>query len=274
VTGKDKTERLLEILRTLERVVVAFSGGVDSSFLAAAARRALGDNAVAATACSATLTPDERERAEKIAAAIGVRHVLLETHEFDSTDFTSNNPERCYHCKKVRFRELAQWAAAEGFPWIVEGSNVDDQSDYRPGERAVVELPMVRSPLREAGLGKAEIRRASREWGLDSWDQPSAACLASRVEYGLALTPERLRQVGEAEAFLRPHVQGQLRARHHGDLVRIEVEPDQMPRLLQPELRDRIVEKMRELGFLYVALDMRGYRMGSLNQSLRKADEA
>jgi uncharacterized protein len=267
----EKLQQLNGIFQRLEKIVVAFSGGVDSTFLTAAAVRALGpDNVLAATAVSATLTDGEKAEALALGKQIGVQHVLLETDEFRDETFTANSAERCYFCKKIRFTALVQWAAARGFNWIVEGTNVDDKNDYRPGSRAVAELPSVRSPLKEAGLTKAEIRAVSKQWNLPTWEKPSAACLASRIEYGLPLTPERLKQVEEAEKFIRPFCQGQLRVRHHGSLARIEVEPEWISKLAEPETARRIAAKLKTLGFHHVALDLSGYKMGSLNQDVSK----
>ena len=265
-----KLRKLDEIFQTLGKVGVAFSGGVDSTFLAAAAVRALGkENVLAVTAVSATLTDDERTEAVKLAGKIGVKHVLLATDEFSNALFTANSAERCYFCKKVRFEALVKWAADRGYPLIVEGTNVDDAGDYRPGTRAVAELPSVRSPLKEAGLTKAEIRAVSKQWNLPTWEKPSAACLASRIEYGLPLTPERLKQVEEAEKFIRPLCKGQLRVRHHGSLARIEVEPEWISQLAEPVTARLVAGKLKTLGFHHVALDLSGYKMGSLNQDLK-----
>ncbi len=265
-----RLRKLDEIFQELGKVVVAFSGGVDSTFLTAAAVRALGaENILAVTAVSATLTDDEKAEAVTLTGKIGAKHILLETDEFSDDLFTANSAERCYFCKKVRFEALVKWAAARGYPWIVEGSNVDDANDYRPGSRAVAEMPQVRSPLKEAGLTKAEIREISKQWNLPTWEKPSAACLASRIEYGLPLTPERLKQVEEAEKFIRLLCKGQLRVRHHGTTARIEVEPEWIPKLAEPEPARKISEKLKALGFHHVALDLSGYRMGSLNEDLK-----
>jgi uncharacterized protein len=264
-----KLQMLNEIFQGLEKVVVAFSGGVDSTFLLAAAVRALGsENVVAATAVSATLTDDETAEALELGRQLGVEHALLETDEFQYDVFTVNSPLRCYHCKKIRFQALADWAAARGIPWIVEGSNVDDDGDYRPGRQAVAEIDAVRSPLKEAGLSKAEIRELSKGWDLSTADKLSNACLATRLEYGLEITPARLKQVDEAEKFLRPLITGPLRVRHHGSLARIEVEPEWIAKLAEPETAREITEKLKSLGFHHVALDLSGYRMGSLNEDL------
>jgi uncharacterized protein len=266
----DKLLKLDKILQGLGRAVVAFSGGADSAFLAAAAARALGGGALAVTAVSATLTADDKREAALLAKKLGIKHVLLKTAEFKDQSFTANSAQRCYYCKKIRFTALARWAARHGFQRVIEGSNVDDAGDYRPGSRAVAELPCVSSPLKEAGLTKAEIRAVSRRWGLPTWDKPAAACLASRIEYGLPLTPQRLKQVEEAERFLRPLCRGQLRVRHHGSLARIETEPEFIPQLARPGTARKIAVKLKKLGFHHVALDLAGYRMGSLNKDIGK----
>jgi len=269
MTLEQKLQKLNETLLALEKCAVAFSGGVDSTFLLAAAVRALGaENVVAATAVSATLTEAEKAEALALGKQIGVEHALLETDEFEHPVFTANDPLRCYHCKKIRFQSLVNWAADRGIHWIVEGSNMDDEGDYRPGIRAVAELDAVRSPLKEAGLFKAEIREVSKQWNLPTWEKLSEACLATRVEYGLEINPERLQQLEEAEKVIRPFCTGQLRVRHHGTLARIEVEPEYISKLAEPETAATINKKLKALGFHHVALDLSGYKMGSMNKGL------
>ncbi len=263
-----KLRKLENILRGLGKTAVAFSGGADSVFLAEAARRAPGVEVLAVTAVSATLTGAEKAEAVKLAKQLGVRHALLRTAEFGDRRFTENSAERCYYCKKIRFTALAEWARRRGYRHVIEGSNADDAKDYRPGSRAVAELACMSSPLKEAGLTKAEIRAVSRRWNLPTWDKPAAACLASRVEYGLPLTPRRLRQVAAAEKFIRPLCEGQLRVRHHGALARIEVEPEWIPRLAKPGTAAKIAAKLKRLGFHHTALDLAGYSMGSMNRDL------
>lgn len=262
---QEKLSTLDANLKKLEKTVVAFSGGVDSTFLLAAAVRALGaENVIAATAVSDTLTKDEREEAVALGKSLGVEHALLETDEFTQEIFIENNPLRCYHCKKIRFTALVDWAASKGFNWIVEGSNLDDSGDYRPGTKAVAELDSVCSPLKDSGFTKADVRAGSAEWNLVTAEKLSNACLATRVQVGLELKPKRLMQIDEAEKFLRPMINGHLRVRHHGDLARIEVQPEYIPALAAAA--EEIELKLKSLGFTHVALDLSGYKMGSMNE--------
>ena len=259
---------LNERLKNLGSAAVGFSAGVDSTFLAAAAQRILGDRAVAVTACSATLPERERRDAVEMAARIGIRHLFLDADEMESPDFVANGADRCYHCKKLRFSRMAEWAKEQGISWVLDGANADDASDYRPGMKAVRELESVCSPLLEAGLTKAEIREQSRRWELPTWNKPSAACLSSRIVYGLPVTAERLGQIERAEEVVREFCQNQVRVRHHGTLARIEVSAEDIPVLAEPARSAKIVAALKEIGFTFVTLDLAGYRTGSLNETL------
>ena len=264
---EQKLEKLLDRLEACGSLVVALSGGVDSSTLAKAASIALGDKAVAITARSELLPADELADAKAMADAAGVRHIVVDARDLDDPRIVKNDKDRCYYCKCGRFQELVAWAKKNGFAYVADGSNLDDKKDYRPGARAIEELAStVISPFVECGWTKADIRRQARAWGLSVADKPSAACLASRVEYGLPLTPGRLSQVEKAERILRPFVKGQLRVRHQGNLARIEVEPNVFAEVMAH--REGIAEKLKALGFTYVTLDLGGYRMGSANESL------
>ena len=272
MTTQRKLEKLLNTIRELESAVIGFSGGVDSAFLSAAAHRVLGERAVAVTACSATLPESEKQEAVEFAKRIGICHVLLEISELESPGFVANGPDRCYHCKQLRFSALSAWAKKQGIAWVLEGSNADDVADYRPGMKAVGELGMVRSPLLETGLTKNEIREISKEWGLPTWNKLSAACLSSRVVYGDPVTAEKLRQIEAGEKLLRQYCAGQVRLRHHGNLARIEVSPEDLPQLVQPATADKITAEIRRSALPFVTLDLAGYRMGSMNEAIRQND--
>jgi len=261
----NKLDKLKDILKSLDSVVIAFSGGVDSTLLSKVAYEVLGDKSLAVTAKSETYTKSELEDAIELAKKIGIKHEVIETSELDIPEFSHNPVDRCYYCKKELLTKLKEFAKSNGFKNVVDGANVDDVGDYRPGMRAVAELN-VRSPLKEAQLTKAEIRELSKHYGLPSWDKPSAACLASRFPYGTEITAERLDTVGDAEAFIKSFGIIQLRVRYHDQIARIEVSEKDMENLLKN--RDQIVKKLKEFGFNYVTMDLQGYRTGSMNEVL------
>lgn len=267
-------EKLKEEISGYGPSIIAFSGGVDSSLLLLAAAEALGkDKVVAITADSATLTGEEKERATKLAADMGVEHVILAGPEFSNPKFVQNDKERCYYCKKSRFEALLEWGNSHGFPVIIEGTHQEDLKDYRPGLKALEEMgDAIRSPFKDLGWTKAEIREMSRLKELSTWDLPSAACLASRIAYGIPLTEEVLKQVGEAETFLKKWIVGPLRVRHHGDWVRIEIQPSEWEKIVDLSVAQEINEKMKSLGYTYVTLDLAGVQSGSMNAGIKKRD--
>lgn len=263
-----KQDALFDRLRDAGRVLVAFSGGVDSSYLAWAANEALGADALAVTAVSASYPESHRAMAEQIVADFALPHRFIETHEMERPDYRANASDRCYHCKTELFERMDGLSGQLGFERICYGVNTDDTSDFRPGHRAADEHDVL-APFLDVALSKQEIRDLSRAVGLPTADLPASACLSSRLPYGTEVTIERLSQVEQGEAALRALGFEQVRLRHHGELARVEIEPSELPKALDPEMAARIVEKIKPLGFRYVSLDLEGYRTGSLNEVLQ-----
>jgi len=263
-----KQDALLASLARAGRVLIAFSGGVDSSYLAWAAQRALGKDSLCVTAVSASYPESHREMAEEIVRRFDLPHRFVETHEMERPEYRANAADRCYHCKSELFDVMDRLGSELGFDRIAYGVNTDDTSDFRPGHRAAHEHAVL-APFLEADLSKAEIRELSRAAGLPTADLPASACLSSRLPYGTEVTEERLDQVEQGEARLRALGFRQVRLRHHGELARVEIEPRELPRALDPEMAARIVETIKPLGFRYVSLDLEGYRTGSLNEVLQ-----
>ena len=269
---KKRYEKLRTILNEMGSVVIGFSGGVDSTFLSYTAHDVLGDKALAVTAVSPTLPESEEQDARDMAADIGIRHLVVHSTEFSDPEFVKNPKNRCYICKKIRFTALVDLAKQEGYHWVVDGGNVDDLGDFRPGMKALEEMAdAVRSPMIEAGITKADIRALSRELGLRTCDKQSAACLASPIPYGVELTPQRPSMIDKAEQYIAPYIKGSLRVRYHGDVARIEVGEEEIPAILAH--RKDIVQALRQCGFTYVSLDLGGYEMGSLNEVIETSEE-
>jgi uncharacterized protein len=262
-----KSDRLEDGLRAAGRVLVAYSGGVDSSYLAFAAHRALGDGALAVTALSPSYPASHREMAERVAGDFGIPHRTVDTAEMANPDYRANRPDRCYHCKSELFTVLGRLRSELGFDAVAYGVNTDDTGDFRPGHRAADEQGVL-SPFLDVALSKAEIRALSRAAGLPTAELPASACLSSRLPYGTEVTPERLRQVERGEEALRGLGFRQVRLRHHGDVARIEVAPEELPTALDAAMARRMSEAVRALGFRWVSLDLDGYRTGSLNEVL------
>lgn len=267
-----KTDAKLKLLQyrlgKMKSLAVAFSGGVDSTFLLKVAHDVLGDGVVAITARSHSFPEREFREAKEFAEKIGVKHVVIHSEELEIEGFSDNPVNRCYLCKRELFSKMVDYAEANGIRYVADGSNADDAGDYRPGMEAIREFQIV-CPLREAGLGKKDIRRLSREMGLPTWDKPAFACLVSRIPYGQKITKEKLQAIDEMECFLLDLGFRQVRVRSHGDLARIEVGADERAKFFNTELMDRVYQKLKEFGYTYVTMDLKGYRSGSMNEILR-----
>lgn len=263
-----KVARLLGLLGDLGSVVVAYSGGVDSAYLAYAATSVLGAAAVCVTADSPSYSDRHRQTASSLARRFGFHHEIIETAEMDRPEYRANGTDRCYHCKHELFTRLTALARARGAAAVLDGNNADDRGDYRPGRQAAREFG-VRSPLDEVGLGKDEIRELSRRAGLAVWDEPASACLSSRIPYRTPVTVETLDRIERAEAVLHRLGFRGCRVRHHESVARLELAADQLGRALEPDIRTAIVEELKAIGYRYVSLDLQGYRSGSLNEGVR-----
>jgi pyridinium-3,5-biscarboxylic acid mononucleotide sulfurtransferase len=269
---EEKLEKLKKTLREMGTVLIAYSGGVDSSFLAVTAHEVLGQHSLAVFASSPVAPPMEKEAAGSLAHQFGLRFRIIESNEMDNPDFVANPPERCYYCKRELFSELKPIALAEGLKWVADGTNADDLSDYRPGRKASAEAG-IRSPLLEVGLTKAEIRQLSRAQGLPTWDRPASPCLASRIPYGIPVTAETLNKIAQGEKYLHNLGLRQVRLRHHGDIARIELDQPDMAKIIKTDIRQGVIEHFKALGYKYVTLDLTGYRTGSLNEVLGIANQ-
>ncbi len=264
---EEKRQQLVNIINDMGSMIVAYSGGVDSAFLATVAHEVLGDKALSVTANSPSLAPSELEEAIALATDQKIHYQIIETKETEREDYQANNPDRCFFCKDELYSHLIKFADQQGYAVITNGTNVDDLGDYRPGLEAAKQYG-VRSPLVEADLTKQDIRDLSKEMGLPTWDKPAQACLSSRIPYGTMVTVEALTRIAKAEHFLRSKGFKQLRVRHHDTVARIEIEPQEFPALLDDSIRNEITEYFKSIGYSYVTMDMNGFRSGSLNEIL------
>lgn len=262
-----KEQKLFDVLRPLGRVIVAYSGGTDSAYLAWAASQILGENALAVTADSASIPESHKKDAADFAKEAGFRHELVPTFEFENPAYVENNPDRCFHCKDELFRVLEKYGEEQGFQHLIYGVNADDLGDYRPGQNAA-KLHEVKAPLVEAGLHKVEIRELSRRAGLSVWDRPAAACLSSRIPYGIQVTTERIKTIENGEEAVKALGFRQFRVRFHGEIVRLEFSREELSEALNLEIAGKLTDIFKQLGFKYVTLDLEGYRQGSLNEVL------
>ena len=263
-----KEERLFGSLRSLNSLLIAFSGGADSAYLAWAAHSAMGDRALSVTALSASFSRHDREQAEKFVRETGIRHEFIQTREFENALYVANNADRCYHCKDELFDRMESLASARKFNAIAYGINADDTHDFRPGHLAAHEHRVL-APLLDAALAKSEIRMLSQRAGLTTWDRPASACLSSRVPYGTAVTPDLMEKIDRAESAIRDLGFRQFRVRAHGELARIELAPEEMSGGLEPAMTRQIVAGVKQAGFAIVTIDLEGYRQGSLNSLLK-----